>query len=178
MSVLDYLALVLNQNYEPLNVCNIRRAIVLVQQGKAEILENGRGDIRSVSSVFTIPSVIRLQYHIRRPLRGRKLTRREVFLRDRFTCQYCGKVTRELTLDHVIPRNRGGRHTWDNMVAACVPCNHRKAAHTPPEARMRLLKRPAPPPLNPYQVFYPYLHTYQEWQKFVPYPEGWLRGPS
>lgn len=176
--MVDSLTLVLNQNYEPLNVCHLRRAVVLVYQGKAEILENGRGELHSATACYVIPSVIRLHYHVRRLLRGRKLTRREVLLRDRYTCQYCGKVTKDLTLDHVTPRHRGGRHSWDNIVAACIACNHRKAGRTPQEARMQLARQPSAPPLNPYQVFYPYLNLYQEWQKFVPFPERWFRGPA
>src|SRR3990172_1535552 len=102
--------LVLNQNYEALNVCTVRRAFVLVDRGKAEIIENGRGYLHSPSYLFEIPSVIRLIYLTRRPRPQGPLTRRDVFLRDRFTCQYCGKQTKDLTLDHVRPRHRGGAH--------------------------------------------------------------------
>src|SRR5690606_13459176 len=103
--------LVLNQNYEPLNVCNVRRAFVLVDKGKAEILEHTEGFLRSTLEAFPSPSVIRLIYMIKRPRPQMRLTRREVFVRDRYTCQYCGKQSRDLTIDHVIPRHRGGRHT-------------------------------------------------------------------
>jgi len=137
--------LVLNQNYEPLNICRARRAIVLLYQGKAEMLEDGSGFIHSVSSIFSLPSVIRLAYMIKRPRPERKLTRLEIFNRDQYTCQYCGKETRQLTLDHVIPRHRNGHHTWENIVSACIPCNRRKAGRTPEQAGMRLLHRPSPP---------------------------------
>lgn len=100
--------LVLNQGYEPLNLCRTRRAIVLVFRGKAEVLENGRGELHSINQVFQMPSVIRLVYMVKRPHHQRKLTRFEVFNRDQYTCQYCGRRTRELTLDHVIPRRWGG----------------------------------------------------------------------
>ena len=100
--------LVLNQNYQPLNVCTVRRAVVLLDVGKAELLQNGRGRLRTTATSFPLPSVIRLVYLIRRPLLQRRLSRREVFLRDNFTCLYCGRETRQLTLDHVIPRYRGG----------------------------------------------------------------------
>ena len=119
--------LVLNQTYEPLNICRVRRAIVLLYRGKAEMLENGSGFIQSVSYTFPVPSVIRLAYWIKRPRPQPKLTRLEIFHRDRYTCQYCGKETRQLTLDHVIPRHQGGEHNWENVVSACVPCNRRKA---------------------------------------------------
>jgi len=109
--------LVLNQNYEPLNVCRARRAVVLVYGGKAEMLEDGSGFIHSARHSFPLPSVIRLSYIIKRPRPKRKLTRLEVFNRDQYTCQYCGRESRQLTLDHVIPRHRGGQHTWENVVS-------------------------------------------------------------
>src|SRR5881409_3274284 len=160
--------LVLNQNYEPLNVCNVRRAFVLVDRGKAEIIENGRGYLHSQTAVFEIPSVIRLVYLIRRPRPNGRLTRRDVFLRDRFACQYCGKQTKELTLDHVLPRHRGGGHDWINVVAACKPCNHRKAGHTPKEAHMKLLREPARPSYSYFRTFYHYLEVNEPWRKFIP----------
>ena len=160
--------LVLNQNYEPLNVCTVRRAFVIVDRGKAEIIENGRGYLRSTSYLFEIPSVIRLIYLIRRPRPQGRLTRRDVFLRDRFTCQYCGKQTKDLTLDHVLPRHRGGAHDWENIVAACKTCNHRKAGRTPQEAHMSLVRQPFRPGYSFYRTFYPYLEEQAEWRKFIP----------
>ena len=162
--------LVLNQNYEPLNVCNMRRAFVLVDRGKAEVLEHAEGIIRTAVTSFQKPSVIRLIYMIKRPRPQMRLTRREVFVRDRYTCQYCGKQTRDLTIDHVMPRHRGGRHTWENLVSACRNCNHRKAGYTPAEARMALLNEPKRPPASSYYVFYHYLESQQDWRKFIP---GW-----
>ncbi|HLG50304.1 MAG: HNH endonuclease [Chloroflexi bacterium] len=160
--------LVLNQNYEPLNVCNEKRAIVLVNRGKAEILEHGNGLIRTPSQTFARPSVIRLVYLIRRPRPKARLTRREVFLRDNFTCQYCGVRSKDLTIDHVIPRHRGGKHTWENLVSACRSCNHRKGGKTLEEAKMTLRRPPAPPRVSPYYVLNQYLQSYTEWKKFVP----------
>ncbi len=148
--------LVLNQNYEPLHVCNARRAFVLVDRGKAEVLEHGAGHMRTASAIFSLPSVIRLIYLIKRPRPQMRLSRREVFNRDRFTCQYCGRRgQRDLTLDHVVPRHRGGRHTWENLVTACKTCNHRKAGRTPQEAKMTLAKAPLQPRVNNYYVVYP-----------------------
>lgn len=164
--------LVLNQNYEPLNVCNVKRAFVLVDRGKAEIIENGRGYLHSTTAYFEIPSVIRLVYLIRRPRPQGRLTRRDVFLRDKFKCQYCGQHTRDLTLDHVLPRHRGGPHNWENVVAACKACNHRKAGRTPEEARMHLLKEPYRPTYSYYRSFYQYLQSQDGWRKFIPGGEG------
>ena len=161
--------LVLNQNYEPLNVCRVRRAVVLVYHGKAEMLENGTGFIHSVGNAFSVPSVIRLAYMIKRPRPKVKLTRFEVFNRDQHTCQYCGEKTRQLTLDHIIPRYRGGQNTWENVVGACIPCNRRKAGKTPSEAGMRLISRPAPPHGNIlFNIPYHYRQTQNEWQKYLP----------
>ena len=161
--------LVLNQNYEPLNICRARRAIVLLYHGKAEILENGSGFIHSANDIFLLPSVIRLAYMIKRPRHERKLTRLEVFNRDQYTCQYCGKEIRQLTLDHVIPRHRGGEHTWENVVSACVPCNRHKAGRTPEQAGMRLIHQPSPPRGNSsFYIPYHYLQTQSEWQKYLP----------
>ena len=161
--------LVLNQNYEPLNVCSAGRAVVLVDRGKAEVLEP-KDDwvLHSTSKTIPIPSVIRLVYFIRRPFFQAKLTRRDLFLRDRYTCQYCGRASRDLTIDHVIPRLQGGRHVWENLVSACKACNHRKAARTPDEAHMKLRTIPGPPQASNYFIVFPYIETRDEWQKFIP----------
>ncbi|MFH1775530.1 MAG: HNH endonuclease [Chloroflexota bacterium] len=162
--------LVLNQSYEPLNICRVRRAVMLVYGGKAQMLENGSGFIHSAADVFPVPSVIRLGYAVkRRPRCERKLTRFEVFSRDQYTCQYCGRRSRELTLDHVIPRYRGGGHIWDNVVSACAACNRRKAGRTPKEAGMKLLCIPSRPRSHiPFYIPYRYLEARNEWQRYLP----------
>ena len=129
--MIDSPVLVLNQNYEPLNIARVRRAVVLVMRGKAEMLENGTGVIRTATEIIPAPSVICLAYLVKRPRQQKKLSRHEVFQRDRYTCQYCGTETKDLTLDHVFPRHRGGRQDWENVVSACRKCNSRKAGHTP-----------------------------------------------
>ena len=163
--------LVLNQNYEPLNVCAARRAFVLVFGGKAELLETGGDGIRGVDRTYPMPSVIRLHHPVRRPRPRVRLTRREVFVRDRQRCQYCGKHGLDLTLDHVIPRRRGGAHEWENVVTACRPCNHRKGGRTPREARMKLMREPVRPRLSVPQLFAHHVHRYEEWRPFL---FGWL----
>ena len=167
--MINFPVLVLNQNYEPLNVCRVRRAVVLIYRGRAEMLEDGSGFIHSANRIFPVPSVIRLDYFIKRPRPKRKLTRLEVFNRDQYTCQYCGKETRQLTLDHILPRYRGGQHTWENVVSACIPCNRRKAGRTPSEARMKLTRPPSPPRGNLF-FYIPshYLQTQNGWQKYLP----------
>ena len=161
--------LVLNQNYEPLNVCRVRRAVVLLYHGRAEMLEDGTGFIHTANHTFPVPSVIRIAYMIKRPRPERKLTRLEVFHRDQYTCQYCGKETRQLTLDHVIPRYRDGQHTWENVVSACIPCNRRKAGRTPKEAGMKLICQPSPPRDGRlFHIPYHYIQTHEGWQKYLP----------
>ncbi len=166
--------LVLNQNFEPLNVCNVRRALVLLGRDKAETIENGRGYLHSATEIFEIPSVIRLGYLIHRPRPQGRLTRRDIFLRDKFTCQYCGSQSKDLTLDHVLPRHRGGKHEWDNVVTACKRCNHRKAGHTPDEARMYLRHDPYQPTYSYFRTFYHYLERNEGWRKFIPAIDGEL----
>lgn len=163
--------LVLNQNYEVLNVCSARRAFVLLDRGKAEILEATDAMLHSASRSFPLPSVIRLVYMIKRPRPQLRLSRREVFARDRYTCQYCGKQTKDLTLDHVVPRHRGGKHSWENLVSACRACNHRKAGRTPHEARMQLLREPFQPQASVYHLFSQYLPLQETWRKFLPQVE-------
>ncbi|MDY7018814.1 MAG: HNH endonuclease [Chloroflexota bacterium] len=166
--MVDAPVLVLNQGYEPVNLCRTRRAIVLVLNGKADILENSRGEIHSISQVFQIPSVIRLVYMVNRPHHRRKLTKLEVFNRDHYICQYCGWQMEELTLDHVIPRRRGGEYTWENVVSACIPCNRRKGGHTPSEAGMKLLRSPRIPHNNGFYIPHHLLTNHSEWQKYLP----------
>jgi len=165
-----YPVLVLNQNYEPLDVSTIRRAIVLLLAGKAELLETYEHELASAQARFPAPAVIRLIYLIRRPQPRVKLCRREVFARDQYTCQYCGTRTHDLTLDHVVPRSRGGAHTWENVVSACRTCNHRKGGKSLGEARMRLLRQPYEPRPGRYYSIQRALnaHVHQSWFKFLP----------
>ncbi len=160
--------LVLNLNYVPINVSTVRRAVVLVDKGKAELLENHRGQLHTVDSVVDVPSIIRLVYLVKKPFLPRKLSKREVFLRDRFTCQYCGKKTQDLTLDHVVPRRQHGAHTWENVVAACTRCNLRKAGRTPVEANMALGRQPRAPDPNPYLILQNRT-ILEEWRPYLPW---------
>lgn len=162
--------LVLNANFEPINVCTTRRAMGLILNGKASLVMNGRGEVHTVSMVFPRPSIIRLEKMVRRPRLAVRLTKREVLRRDNYTCQYCGQKAAYLTIDHVIPRRLGGKHAWDNLVAACPTCNHRKGGRTLEQANMRLLKPPSEPPSSAMYLFSRHLINNQEWAPFV---EGW-----
>ena len=135
----------LTASYEPLNVCSVRRAHVLVFKGKAELLEELHQPLRSASSTFPWPHVIRLLSYVRVPRAvKRKISRKALFARDGYRCAYCGSSGR-LTLDHVVPRSRGGDSVWENVVTSCAPCNLRKGNRLPEEVQMRMLVRPATP---------------------------------
>jgi 5-methylcytosine-specific restriction endonuclease McrA len=162
--------LVLNANFEPVNVCDMQRAIVLLLAEKASLVVNGRGVIKTVNTAFPRPSVIRLQKMITRPRPQLKLSRREVFRRDNYTCQYCGKKASDLTIDHVIPRHMGGKHVWNNVVAACPACNHRKGGRILDEANMHLHRLPAEPPASAHYIFGRHLAENSEWEIFL---SGW-----
>jgi 5-methylcytosine-specific restriction endonuclease McrA len=139
--------LVLNASYEPITVCTVRRATVLVLKQRAEILEESDWALHAESFTMPRPLVIRLTTYVRIPrdAHSRKITRRAVFARDRWTCQYCGSERGALTVDHVIPRSKGGASTWDNIVTCCAPCNRRKGDRLPKEADMHPLHAPKPP---------------------------------
>jgi 5-methylcytosine-specific restriction endonuclease McrA len=139
--------LVLNASYEPINVCTIRRATVLVLKARAEIIEKGNGAIHSERIALDRPCVIRLIRYVRVPrdVHRRKITRKAVLARDGYTCQYCGWEAAGLTVDHVVPRSRGGESVWENIVASCAPCNLKKGNRLPREAAMHPRTRPRPP---------------------------------
>jgi 5-methylcytosine-specific restriction endonuclease McrA len=136
--------LVLNASYEPINVCAARRAIVLVLKGVAMTEEENGHFLHSTRLAIRVPSVIRLLEYRRIPHQTRSLSRKNILLRDRNVCQYCGAAlpSGELTLDHVIPRSRGGSSTWENLVACCHGCNRRKGNQYVHEAGMKLMREP------------------------------------
>ena len=162
--------LVLNANYAPLQVCTTRRALGLLLKEKAAILINGRGIIHTSSIDLLRPSVIRLSYMVYPPRPQVRLSKQEIFRRDNYTCQYCGRKGGNLTVDHMIPRHRGGQHSWTNLVTACESCNHRKGGRTPQEARMTLLNEPTEPPATARYLYQRFLNKNHDW---FPYVEGW-----
>jgi 5-methylcytosine-specific restriction endonuclease McrA len=137
----------INATYEPLQVLSWQKAMILWIQEKVDILESHEIFIRSVRNMYSAPAVLRLRYYIKpRQYRRVRLCRENIFLRDNFKCQYCGKEFphKELTLDHVMPLSRGGPKSWKNLVSACHKCNHKKGSRTPSEANMPLLSKPVP----------------------------------
>ncbi len=166
--MIDKPVLVLSQSFEAFNICHVRRAIVLILRGKAEMLENGLGYIHTAEDSFPIPSVIKLAYTVKRPRHERKMTRFGIFHRDNYTCQYCSKTSHQLTLDHVVPRNQGGEHSWENVVSACAACNRRKAGMTPKQAHMKLIRQPRQPHYNvPFYIPQHHLKNLEQWQKYL-----------
>jgi 5-methylcytosine-specific restriction endonuclease McrA len=141
--------LVLNATYEPINVCTVRRATVLLLKERAEVVEHANWELRSEHMAIPRPVVIRLvtYVHVPRDTRKRKITRRAVFARDSWTCQYCG-TRANLTVDHVIPRSKGGTSSWDNIVASCAPCNRRKGDRLLRDSGMKLRREPRVPSPN------------------------------
>ena len=139
--------LVLNASYEAINVCTVRRAAVLVLKERAEILERADWSLHAETFQMPRPTVIRLNTYVRVPrdAHSRKITRRAIFARDKWTCQYCGTGHSHLTVDHVIPRSKGGTSSWDNIVTCCAPCNRRKGDRLPKHAGMHPRVKPAPP---------------------------------
>ena len=159
--------LVLNASYEPLNVCTVRRAVVLVLKEKAELVEKSERAVRAESVTLPHPVVIRLVSYVRIPRdqRRRRITRRAVFARDSWTCQYCG-TTSHLTVDHVIPRSRGGPSDWENIVTSCAPCNRRKGSRTTVETGMHPRRKPrAPGPTIFIRVAAPVVPT--AWKQYL-----------
>ena len=133
--------LLLNSSYEPLHICSWKRAVILLVKGKAETVVRNR---KEIGGGWKMPLVIRLLYYIKIPHKDIPLTRRNIMHRDNYTCQYCGKKN-DLTIDHIIPRSRGGKDTWDNVTVACLRCNVSKGSRTPREADMTLSSKPCRP---------------------------------
>lgn len=164
--------LVLNASYEPIHVCVARRALILLLKGVAAAEELSNDEVHSPSKVVPVPSVIRLLEYRRIPRQTRALSRKNILLRDRYTCQYCGGVfsANELTLDHVTPRSRGGKSSWENLVTSCRRCNNHKGDRLPDEAKMELSRRPRPFNLHTSRSLMRLLGNHQEtWRKYLFY---------
>lgn len=164
--------LVLNASYEPINICAARRALVLVLKGVAATEEISAHQVHSSRRTVRVPSVIRLLEYRRIPHQTRALSRKNILMRDRYTCQYCLKImpAGELTLDHVIPRSRAGESAWENLVACCHHCNNRKGNRTPEEAGMKLSRQPRPFSLHTSRHLMRLLgKSDEQWRKYLFY---------
>ena len=150
-------------------VCSWFDGVCLVYTGKVDILEEYEETVSSPSVTMQVPAVVRLRKVVSTHKKGVKFSRINVFTRDGFRCQYCGRrfPTSELSIDHVIPRSLGGRSLWDNVVCACVACNVRKGGRLPQEAGMRLTKKPVRPPHSPVVHLKLGNPKYQSWKTFL-----------
>jgi 5-methylcytosine-specific restriction endonuclease McrA len=162
--------LVLNSDYEPLNVCNLRRAIILVYLGKAEVLHTTHARVQWYTGDMQSPSVVKLRHHVKRPLPQLRLSRRGIFARDDYTCQYCGQAARELTIDHVIPKRLGGGATWENLVCCCRRCNTKKGDKSLSQTSMKLRRAPRRPRFVPYISLTKYVAGAKNeiWRNYLP----------
>lgn len=136
--------LILNQDYSPLTVCSVQRAFLLVYMQKADMISEASAPLRTVNSSYPMPSVIRLNRYVNVPYKGVVMTRQNLFRRDKHQCQYCGSA-KDLTLDHVVPRSKGGKSSWKNLVTACRRCNANKGDLTPEKAGLKLRSLPVRP---------------------------------
>ena len=190
-SLLNQQVLVLNRLWQAVNVCTVKRALILLFQGHAQVVFNdGQGSfqtfsfnewrdfseqrilpecVRTISFRIRIPQVIMLLVFDRQPRKEVKFTRHNIFERDKNTCQYCGQVYErsELNLDHVIPRDRGGATSWENIVCSCIGCNTRKANRTPQEAGMRLIRKPKRPKWRPFLQINVGMPYHESWKHFI-----------
>jgi len=139
--------LLLNITYEPLKVINWKKAITLLCLEKVEVIEEYNRKIHSVSFTIKLPSVVRLLRMVKKPKTPVKFSRQNIYARDKYKCQYCGRQlpTEELTYDHIIPKSRGGKTKWENIVTCCIQCNRRKGGRTHTEAGMKLIRIPSRP---------------------------------
>jgi len=169
MANLNANVLLLNASYEPMAVVGLRHAIGLLYLQKAETVEADGAIVRSPSTSFPAPSVLRLVRFISPAARRIKFNRKNVLRRDGYRCQYCGRVSADLTIDHVLPIALGGKHAWENVVACCHDCNNKKANRTPKAANMTLLGRPREPAFLPYlqKVYAADLMGHAEWRKYL-----------
>ena len=184
-SVLQRATLVLNRNWQPINVATVARSLIMLWNESARIVDpvdyqlydwsdwttlvpdQDEPFIQAVSQRIRVPEVISLTRFDRMPTQSVTFSRRNVFKRDKYTCQYCGTQpgTHELTIDHVLPRSQGGQSTWENCVLACVECNSVKADRTPEQARMRLLTQPIRPNWKP--IYAERMDRAESWSKFI-----------
>ena len=161
--------LVLNASYEPINICAARRALVLVLKGVASAEEESHAHVHSARHAMRVPSVIRLLEYRRIPHQTRALSRKNILMRDRYTCQYCHRIlpSSELTLDHVVPRSRGGKDAWENLAWSAKEVNQKKADRLPHEAGLKLLSTPRAPKELPVSALIRNTGEQGDWKLFL-----------
>ena len=143
--ILNKKVLLLNSSYEPLNIVNAKKAIIMMLLDKVDYVEKTNIFINSVNSKLLLPSIVKLKSYIYIKKRKLSLTRKNIFIRDNYICQYCNKKECQLTIDHVVPKYKGGRDSWENLVSACSSCNLKKGNNYVEDINMQLLKKPIKP---------------------------------
>jgi 5-methylcytosine-specific restriction endonuclease McrA len=164
---LNQTVLVLNADYQPLNLCSAKRAIVLWLADKVDILEEYDDLFSAQKCEFKVPSVIRLKYYIRKPNYLIPLSRKNIHIRDNYTCQYCGKHVTKPTVDHVIPQVKGGQTTWENLVTCCFECNNKKGSKTLKESGLVLKKTPKRPHYANWFTCRARVNQATDWDKYL-----------
>jgi len=162
--------LLLNITYEPLRVINWKRAIIMLTMGKVEVIEEYTREIHSVSFSIKLPAVIRLLRFVKRPKTPVRFSRQNIYIRDNCMCQYCGRVlpTTELTWDHILPKARGGKTAWENVVTCCIECNRKKGGRIPSEASMTLIRKPKRPEWLPIlKITLTFRQMPQSWRDYI-----------
>ena len=164
--ILNKAVLVLNANYSPMMICSAKHAIGMVYLEKVDVLVNYPQKVKSPNKFFDLPSIIKIRNYVRHDNLSVELNRKNILSRDKQICQYCGKSNLKLTIDHIIPRGRGGQDLWENLVAACKQCNQMKGNKTPEEAGMPLIKKPKRP--NRLHYFQKYVsESKTEWKPYL-----------
>ena len=162
--------LLLNITYEPLRIINWQKAISMLCLGKVEVIEEYNREIHSVSFTIKLPSVVRLLNIVKRPKSPVRFSRQNIYARDRHKCQYCGRrfSTEDLTYDHVLPKSRGGKTEWGNIVTCCIDCNRKKGGRIPAEASMKLIRKPARPAWVPaIRITIGFKEVPQSWRDYL-----------
>ena len=169
--------LVLNSDYEPLNICNMRRAVLLVFLGKVDVLHEDGKILRSIRAEYRSPSVVRLKSHIKRPRPKLKLSRRSIFARDNYACQYCGHHGNDLTVDHIIPKRLRGDTSWDNLVCCCKKCNSQKGDKTLSQVGFTLEREPRRPKYVPFISLTKFISGARNevWRDYLPVFDSFTR---
>ena len=182
-SALNKRALVLNKVWNPIQLTDVKNALILLFKGSAKVIctetfqpyafddwlnvpPNGNGFIQTARLRISVPEVILLSTYDKIPMLNPLFSKRNVLKRDKYTCQYCGAQTKDLTIDHVLPKSRGGQTSWENVATACQPCNHKKADKTPEEAGLILKRVPAKPQLDVMTVLRKSASN-PSWKKFL-----------
>lgn len=170
LSHLNHDVLVLNSDYAPLNVCNLKRAIALVYLGKVDVLHTEEKMVQTLMGYFDSPSVVRLKQQVKRPIPELRLSRRSIFARDNYTCQYCGYTGKELTVDHVVPKRLGGPTSWDNLVCCCRKCNGKKGDKTLQQIGYLLPRPPRRPKYVPFVSLIKFVRGTKNkaWRDYLP----------